>query len=241
MSVQYVNNEVGALQPVAAIASLLKEQKRRPWFHVDAVQALGKLALPVGDLGVDLLSLSAHKLHGPKGVGALYARQGLRLRPLLAGGEQEFGLRAGTENVPGIAGFGMAAKLAERARPQATEHMRSLKVNLARRAVTEIPGCHWNGPAPEQGAPHILNLCFPGIGGEIMVHFLEEKGVYVSTTSACSSRHRTVSHVLLAMGLPEDEAACSVRLSLSRFTTQEEISYTLEQLHLAGQKLRSAR
>lgn len=241
VSIQYVNNEVGAVQPVSTIARLLREQKRRPWLHVDAVQALGKLPVQVDELGADLVSLSAHKLHGPKGVGVLYARQGLRLRPLLAGGEQEFGLRAGTENVPGIAGFGVAARLAERARPLATEQMRNLKVYLARRAVADIPGCHWNGPPPEQGAPHILNLCFPGIGGEIMVHFLEERGVYVSTTSACSSRHRTVSHVLLAMGLPEDEAACSIRLSLSRFTTQEEVSYTLEQLHLASQQLQRTR
>lgn len=237
VSIQYVNNEVGTIQPLPAIAALLGQGKRRPWLHVDAVQALGKLPLRPQELGADLISLSAHKIHGPKGVGALFARQGVRLRPLLVGGEQEFGLRAGTENVPGIAGFGIAAELAEKTRPAAAERMRSLKTQLARQATAEIPGCRCNGPPPEQGAPHILNLTFPGISGETLTHYLAERKVYVSTTSACASRHRTASHVLLALGLSEQEATSSLRFSLSRFTTQEEIGYALSQLRQAVREL----
>ncbi|MDI7248567.1 MAG: cysteine desulfurase family protein [Bacillota bacterium] len=230
VSVHYVNNEVGAIQPITAIRGILGTGKRRPWLHVDAVQALGKLPVRVSDLGADLLSLSAHKIHGPKGVGALYARRGIRLRPLLAGGEQEFGLRAGTENVPGIVGFGLAAHLAEEARPLAAEHMRQLKVEMGARLLTEVPGCRINGPPPEQGAPHILNVRLPAIRGETMVHYLEERGVYVSTTSACASRRHPVSHVLVALGLGEEEAASSLRISLSRLTTREEIAFALNHI-----------
>lgn len=243
VTVHYVNNEVGAIQPIDAIRGVLGSGKRRPWLHVDAVQALGKLPVRVSGLGADLLSLSAHKIHGPKGAGALYARRGIRLRPLLAGGEQEFGLRAGTENVPGIVGLGLAAQLAEEARPLASEHMRQLKAEMGARLLTEVPGCRINGPPPEQGAPHILNVRLPGIRGETMVHYLEEHGVYVSTTSACASRRHAVSHVLVALGLSEEEAASSLRISLSRLTTREEMAVALARIregvtHLGRIKMR---
>ncbi|MDI6895513.1 MAG: cysteine desulfurase family protein [Bacillota bacterium] len=227
VTVHYVNNEVGTVQPISAIAGILGTGKRRPWLHVDAVQALGKLPVAVPDLGADLMSLSAHKVHGPKGTGALYARRGIRLRPLLAGGEQEFGLRAGTENVAGIAGFGLAAQLAEQSRPAAAAHMRCLKAEMGTRLTSEVAGCRVNGPPPEQGAPHILNLRLPGMRGETMVHYLEERGVYVSTTSACASRRHPVSHVLVALGLSEEEAACSLRISLSRLNSLEEVTYAI--------------
>lgn len=237
VTIHYVNNEVGTVQPIRAIAALLGTGKRRPWLHVDAVQALGKLPVRVSELGADLVSLSAHKVHGPKGTGALYVRRGIRLRPLLVGGEQEFGLRAGTENMPGIVGFGLAAHLAEQARPLAAEHMRSLKMEMGSRLTTEVPGCRINGPPPEQGAPHILNLTLPGIRGETMVHYLEERGVYVSTTSACTSRRHPLSHVLLALGLSEEEAACSIRISLSRLTTREEITHAVTHIRQAAAEL----
>lgn len=227
VTVHYVNNEVGTVQPISAIAGILGTGKRRPWLHVDAVQALGKLPVAVPDLGADLMSLSAHKVHGPKGTGALYARRGIRLRPLLAGGEQEFGLRAGTENVAGIAGFGLAAQLAEQSRPTAAGHMRCLKAEMGTRLTSEVAGCRVNGPPPEQGAPHILNVRLPGMRGETMVHYLEERGVYVSTTSACASRRHPVSHVLVALGLSEEDAACSLRISLSRLNSLEEVTYAI--------------
>lgn len=237
VTVQYVNNEVGTIQPIREIAALLGTGKRRPWLHVDAVQALGKIPLDISELGADLVSLSAHKAHGPKGAGALFARRGIRLRPLLVGGEQEFGLRAGTENVAGIVGLGLAAELAEQARPLAAEHMRRLKVEMGSRLTLEVPGCRVNGPPLEQGAPHILNLAFPGIRGETMVHYLEERGVYVSTTSACSSRRHPISHVLVALGLSEEAAACSIRISLSRLTTREEIVHAVTQIRQAATDL----
>lgn len=237
VTIHYVNNEVGTVQPISTIAGILGTGRRRPWLHVDAVQALGKLPVAVAELGADLISLSAHKVHGPKGTGALYARRGIRLRPLLAGGEQEFGLRAGTENVAGIAGFGLAAELAERSRPAAAEHMRRLKAEMSTRLMAEVPGCRVNGPPPDQGAPHILNLRLPGILGETMVHYLEERGVYVSTTSACASRRHPVSHVLVALGLSEEEAACSIRISLSRLNTMEEVAYAIGQIRQGAAEL----
>ncbi|MCG0238568.1 MAG: cysteine desulfurase [Firmicutes bacterium] len=217
-----VNNEIGTIQPVAEVGRLLRG--RETLFHVDAVQAAGKLPLRVDEIGCHLLSLSGHKIHGPKGVGALYVRQGVRIAPLLYGGGQEEGLRSGTENVPGIVGLGTAAALALAELDQVPDRLRALKrrllAGLAERGLEYVV----NGPDPEEAAPHILNLSFRGVPrGEVLLHALEQQGVFVSTGSACHSRRQTLSHVLEALRLPPEQATGAIRVSLSPLTTEADI------------------
>lgn len=222
VSVMHVNNEVGAVQPIREIGAVLKDHPAL--FHVDAVQSAGCQAVDVREWRCDLLSLSAHKVHGPKGVGALYLRQGLSPAPLLLGGGQEGGLRSGTENVPGIAGFGAAATRARAERVAAAEYLRALKGRLLDALQARGLPFQVNGPDPKDAAPHIVNLSFAGVTrGEVMVHALEEQGAYVSTGSACHSRHRKVSHVLEALGLPRERAEGAIRISLSPLNRPEEI------------------
>ncbi|HHX50193.1 MAG TPA: cysteine desulfurase [Clostridia bacterium] len=223
VSVMHVNNEVGSVQKLAEIGSLIREKAPEALFHVDAVQGFGKLPLNPTKASIDLVSLSAHKIHGPKGVGALYIKKGVFLESLLVGGEQEGSLRAGTENVPGIVGLGLAAEKAGKRLEDNGSILRELKEELAR-GILRIPGAHLNGPGGEESAPHILNVCFDGVDrGEVLVHMLEEKGVYVSTGSACHSRRTEPSHVLKAMGLQEERLFGAIRISLSPFNTMEQI------------------
>ncbi len=236
-SIMLANNETGAIQPVRELARLARE--RGVLFHTDAVQALGKIPLNVEELGVDLLALSAHKVHGPKGVGALYVREGVELVPLVHGGGQERGLRAGTENVPGIVGFGKACEIAGR-RLQAGEmrRVRALRDRLEA-GIREIhPGAVRNGPERER-LPNTLNLTLPGVRGESLVLFLDRRGICFSSGSACKSGHPDPSHALLAMGLSPEQAHCAVRFSLGPGNTEEEIDYVLESL--AGGAARDAR
>lgn len=224
VSVMHVNNEIGTVQPIADIGRLLAG-RRQTLFHVDAVQSAGKLPLNVGRLGADLLTASAHKLHGVKGVGALYVRPGITLQPLLHGGGQEQGLRPGTENVPGIVAFGAAVAAARQELSGAAGHMLSLKRRVLDGLARAGLAFTVNGPDPGAGwaAPHILNLSFPGVDrGEVLVHGLEAHGVYVSTGSACHSRHVRVSHVLQALGHGGDRATGAIRLSFSPLSTAAE-------------------
>ncbi len=232
VSVMYVNNEIGTIQPVAEIGRLLKEKGRgRILFHVDAVQAAGKLPVNVSRIGCDLLTLSSHKLHGPKGVGALYIRQGLGLEPIQYGGGQEGGIRSGTENVPGIAGFGVAAQAARQELNGAAERMRRLKLELIRKLREAGLSFVVNGPDPEAewAAPHILNLTFEGIDkGEVLVHALEQHGVYVSTRSACHSKQIATSHVLEALGCTGARGSGAIRISLSPLSRDEVVDGFVE-------------
>jgi len=237
VSVMSVNNELGSLQPLEEIANLIASRSPA-LFHVDHIQGYGKIPLPLKKLNLAAVSLSAHKIHGPKGVGALYLRQGIRIEPFLVGGDQERGLRAGTENVPGIAGFGMAAALAREALPESVQKMHQLKIRLAEGLVEGIPGAHLNGPEPQAGAPHILNISFPGVKAEILVHMLEERGIYVSTGSACHSRRQEASHVLKALGLPLSHMEGAIRISLSRLTTEEEIDEAIRSIKECVEELR---
>lgn len=222
VSVMHVNNEVGAVQPVAEIGRLLRDHPAL--FHIDAVQSAGKLPIDVQKLGVDLLAISAHKLHGPKGVGALYVRQGVKLESLQHGGGQEHGVRPGTENVPGIVGFGAAAEIARQELATAPARMYALKQRILDGLTAAGIRYQINGPAPQSAAPHILNLSFEGIPrGEVLVHALEEHGVYVSTGSACHSRQIKVSHVLAAMGIGDARGLGAIRVSLSAMTTEAEV------------------
>jgi cysteine desulfurase len=174
--------------------------------------------------GIDLMSISGHKLHGPKGVGCLYVRKSLRLEPLLAGGGQEQGLRSGTHNVPGIAGLAKAAVLAEEQREDFIRRCREWKEAFIHKVEKELPGVLFNGDlSPEGGAPYIISLSFPGLKSEVIVHALEEKGCYVSSKSACSSKLQTPSRVLKAMGRTDEEALGSIRVSMGMDTTREEV------------------
>jgi len=240
VSVMAVNNEIGTIQPVSEIGALLRRRSmegRPVAFHVDAVQAWGKLPLRPREWAVDLMSLSGHKVHGPKGSGALYVRRGLQIAPLLGGGEQERGLRPGTENVPGIAGLGEAARLILEAGDAAAARMSALRDRL-RADLSGIADITVNTPA-DGAAPHILNVGFAGVRGETLLHRLEMEGIYTSTGSACHSHDPTPSHVLLAIGLDPELAQSSLRFSLSRRTTAEEIDATAEAVRRAVADLRT--
>ncbi|MCS7236339.1 MAG: cysteine desulfurase family protein [Armatimonadota bacterium] len=242
VSVVLVNNEVGTLQPVAEVARLLDRAQarwgRRPLLHTDAVQALGHVLFRVRDLGADLVTVSAHKLGGPKGVGALFVRRGVRLRPLVLGGDQERGLRAGTPNLPGIAGFAAAVRFWDREGDHLRDRLRQLSGRL-RAGLQALGGLRWNTPSDvDRTAPHILNVSVPGLRGEVLVHRLEQEGVYASTGSACHSRRAHPSHVLLAMGRSKAEAVSAVRLSLGPETTEDDVDHAVAAFRAALEDLR---
>lgn len=221
VSIMYVNNETGAVQPIPEIGRLL-EKSPKTLFHVDAVQAYCKIPLRPKEDKIDMLSVSAHKLHGPKGVGALYVREGVDLMPIVYGGGQERGKRSGTENVAGIAGFGAAVRKILPEFDGDRQRMEALRDQLIERIEKTIGWARINTPR-EHAAPHIVNVSFPGVKGEVLVHALETEGVFVSTGSACSSKEKIHSHVLKAMGLPEEELDGAIRISLSVGTTADEI------------------
>lgn len=230
VSIMYVNNEVGAVQPVEEAASIIKAYNKNILFHVDAVQGFGKYRIYPKRSGIDMLSVSGHKIHGPKGVGALYINERVKIRPIIFGGEQQKNIRSGTENVPGIAGLSMAAKEIYKDLDRKTAHMRALK----KRFIDGIGGLEYtkiHGRFDEQSAPHIISVGFAGIRSEVLLHTLEEKGIYVSSGSACASNHPAVSGVLKGIGAGREYLESTIRFSMSEFTTEEEIDYTLETLY----------
>ncbi len=233
ISIMHANNETGTIQPIEEIAGLVSEARANGhthlYFHTDAVQSAGKVPIDVKLLGVDLLSLSAHKIHGPKGTGALYVRKGTRLVKLLHGGHHERDRRGGTENVPAIVGLGRAAELARLEFDERTSRMRELRDYLERQIATRIQDVRVNGDVAHR-VPNISNLSFQGMDGESLLIALDLKGVAVSTGSACASGSLEPSHVLTAMGLSREEVRASLRLSLSAYTTREEIDYTVAAL-----------
>lgn len=232
VSIMAGNNEIGTLQPIREIGALCKERGIR--FHTDGVQAFGKVNLPT-DV-IDLLSLSAHKFHGPKGVGLLYVRKGTRLTPMLHGGGHERGRRSGTENVPGIVGLGAAAKLAFEERDEVTARMKAFRTRLID-GVAAIAGTRLNGH-PVESLPHIANFSFEAIEGESLIMKLDEFDIAASTGSACSSPNLEPSHVLVALGVPLSMAHGSLRVSTGRQTTSQDIDRLLEALPGVVQALR---
>lgn len=224
VSVMAGNNEIGTLQPIAEIGALCHE--RGVPFHTDAVQAYGKIPLPID--AIDLLSVSAHKLHGPKGVGFLFVRKGIRVAPIIHGGGHERGFRSGTENVPGIVGLAAATRLAFEEREEVTARMRAFRTRMIAE-IERIPGTRLNGH-PTESLPHIANCSFSGIEGESLIMRLDERGISASTGSACSSPNLQPSHVLLAIGVPISMAHGSLRISTGRQTTESEIDALLEAL-----------
>lgn len=219
VSIMMANNEVGTIEPIAAIGAICRQQGIL--FHTDAVQAAGHLPIDVQQLQVDALSLSGHKLYGPKGIGALYLRRGLAVSPLICGGEQERSQRAGTENVPGIVGLGRAAGLAQQEMPAETERLLSLRTRLLQ-GVQVIPGVRLNGDA-QQRLPGNVNLAISGVDQETLLIRLDLMGFAVSAGSACSAGSLEPSHVLLAMGQSPDEARSALRITLGRFTTEADV------------------
>jgi cysteine desulfurase len=221
------NNEVGTIEPIKELAAIATAASVP--FHTDAVQAVGKITVDARELGVDLLSVSAHKFYGPKGVGALYVRSGTRVSAIQHGGHHEHGRRAGTENVPGIVGMARAMELACAEMAQECQRLRGLRDRLEQGLLDSVEDRHLNGH-PTQRLPHILNMSFENVEGESMLLSLDAAGVAVSTGSACTSGTLEPSHVLMAMGIPPEIAHGSLRFSLGRINTAEDVEYVLEKL-----------
>lgn len=228
ISIILVNNETGTVQPVDEIIGIRNKLNSPAVIHMDAVQAFGKMCIVPKKTGIDLLSVSSHKIHGPKGIGALYASGSIRLKPVLFGGGQESSLRSGTENVPGIGGFGLAAEMTF----GSLDTSRDKVSNLKNAFVNGLGNCSFDYRiiSSPDSSPFILNVAFDGLRSEVLLHHLEERNIYVSTGSACSSRKNTRSHVLVSMGLPSNIIDGAVRFSFSAFNTPEDIGDTLESL-----------
>lgn len=236
ISIMYANNEIGSIQPIKEIGEIAKENNI--YFHTDAVQAIGNIPINLKELNIDLLSLSAHKFHGPKGVGVLYIRKGVKISNMIHGGGQEKNMRAGTENVAGIVGLGKAIELATIDIEKKSKYLITLRERLIKGIMESIPDTILNGD-PINRLPGNVNVCFKYIEGESILLMLEIKGICASSGSACTSGSLNPSHVLLAIGLPHEIAHGSLRLTLSEENTQEEIEYVLETLPPIIQNLRN--
>ena len=226
LSFMYVNNENGAVFPIDKISAMCNHQKCR--LHVDAVQAYGKINVNVKSLSCDMLTLSSHKIHGPNGIGALYVKQGVKINPIVFGGSQEKGLRSGTQNIASAAGFAKASQLKLSSLESDSIKIALLKERLKTGLCKKIENVKVN--SPEKSVHSILNVSFPGVKSEVLLHVLESKGIYVSTGSACNSKKKKYSYVLEEMGLKDNETDSAVRFSLSSFNTEEEIDYTINVL-----------
>ncbi len=222
VSIMHVNNEVGTIQPLQEIGPLIKKKKTGLLFHVDAVQSLGRLPLNVRDWMADMVSCSAHKVHGPRGAGCLWVKEGTLLQPILHGGGQEKELRPGTENTPAITGFGLAARMAGENQAKKRETLQNLKLRFFEKLLDSDIEVLVNGPNPEDSACHIINLSFPGVPSEMLLHSLEAKGVYVSAGSACHSRKAEPSHILQALDLNEELLNSALRFSFSCYNNERE-------------------
>lgn len=236
VSIMYANNEVGTIQPVVEIAKLCRE--RGVLFHSDAVQAVGKIPVDVNNVGADLMSISSHKINGPKGVGALYVRRGTKLDPLVLGGGQEHGMRSGTENVASIVGFGKACHLAREDLEKNMIHMRALRDRLVKRTTTELTHVTANGHEQNR-LPNNAHFTFLGVNGEDLIIKLDEHGIAASTGSACSVKTQKASHVLAAMGFSHEQITGSLRLTVGTGNTLDEIDRTVDVLRKVVPELRS--
>ena len=229
VSVMYVNNEVGSVQPIAEAASVVKAYNKNILFHVDAVQGFGKYRIYPKKLKVDMLSVSGHKIHGPKGVGFLYIDEHVKIRPIIYGGGQQKNMRSGTDNVPGIAGMALAASMCYDHLEEKVEHMRQMKSNFVEE-VLKMPDTVVHGLYDETSAPHIISVGFAGVRSEVLLHALEDKGICVSAGSACASNHPAISGVLKGIGAKKEYLDATIRFSMSEMTTEEEMDYTLQAL-----------
>lgn len=235
VSVMHVNNEIGTIQPIEEIGKYLKSLDEKVYFHVDGVQSYAKIKFRPSRYNIDFMSVSGHKLHGPKGIGFMYIKENNRIKPLLTGGGQEIGIRSGTENVPGIYGIGEAVRILNQDLEGTIDKIRGLRDLLKEEILANIDNVKIN--SPEDGVCHVLNVSFRGVRGEVLLHYLEQKEIYVSTGSACSSKKKG-SHVLNAIGLTPDEIEGAIRFSLSDLNTKEEIMKTVEVLKESVSDLR---
>ncbi|MCI9102434.1 MAG: cysteine desulfurase [Lachnospiraceae bacterium] len=229
VSVMYVNNEIGAVEPVGEIGRLIKEKNPAAVFHVDGIQAYGKYEIRPKKQQIDLLSVSGHKIHGPKGTGFLYKNEKVKVKPIIYGGGQQKGMRSGTENVPGIAGLGQAAREMEEGFSERVGRLRELKDYLIDR-MCGLEGVAVNSDKGEESAPHIVSASFQGVRGEVLLHALEDRGIYVSSGSACSSNHPAISGTLKAVGIKKEFLDSTLRFSLGMFNTREQLDYAVRTL-----------
>lgn len=237
VSIQFANNEIGTIQPVQEIGRLCKQYD--VYFHTDAVQAFGKVPIDVQAMHIDMLSASGHKFGAPKGVGFLYVRKGTRIKSFMRGGHQEKGLRAGTENVAGIVGMGVAAELANKTMANRASKERTIRALMIKRLEEEIPNVHDNGPLGEKDyLPGIINLTIDGVDGESLVMMLDTMGICISAGSACNSESIEPSHVLKAIGLTDEQAHSTIRISLSDTTRVQEAHYTVDAIKRCVERLR---
>ena len=230
VSMMYVNNEIGAVEPIAEAGALIKRINPRTIFHVDAVQGYGKFRICPKNMGIDLMSVSGHKIHGPKGVGFLYIRSGAKISPILYGGGQQKGMRSGTENVPGIAGLARAAEEIYSDFDKENARMLDLKNYFVRALSEKLEDIRFNGKTNEESAPHIISVSIRGVRAEVLLHALEDKEIYVSAGSACASNRPHVSETLKAIHLENELLESTLRLSMSVFTTKEQMDYTIQAL-----------
>ena len=237
VSIMHVNNELGVVQDIESIGNIIKEKSPRVKFHVDAVQSYGKLKIDVKKAQIDMLSVSGHKIHGPRGVGFSFIKKGLTPKALISGGGQEKSFRSGTENLPGIVGLTEAADIMNENLDINYKKVKEIKEYFIER-LGNIKNIRINSPSEQFFTPYILSVSFIGIRGEVLLHLLEEKGIYVSTGSACSSRGNSDSHVLQALGLKAGEVKGTIRFSFDEFNSKEEVDYTIEMLEKSLRFLR---
>lgn len=229
VSLMQVNNEIGTIEPIEEAVQLIRKKNPGTYIHVDAIQSYGKLRIYPKKLGIDMLSVSGHKIHGPKGTGFLYVREKTKIKPIIYGGQQQKGMRSGTENVPGIAGLGIAAEEIYQGFDEKIEALNRLKQSFVQQ-VLQLEQTTVNGRTDEWGAPHIVSVSFQGIRSEVLLHALEEKGIYVSSGSACSSNHPAISGTLKAIQVKPELLDSTLRFSFCVHSTQEEVDYTIAQL-----------
>ena len=229
VSLMQVNNEIGAVEPITEAGALIKQCNPQTLFHVDAIQSYGKMRIYPAKMHVDLLSVSGHKIHGPKGSGFLYIKDKTKIHPLLNGGGQQRGMRSGTENVPAIAGLGVAAERIYTGFEEKIDRMYTLREHFIEEA-TRIPGVHVNGHTDRSNAPHIVSVSTEGVRAEVLLHALEDKEIYVSAGSACSSNKPSVSHTLKSIGLKPEFLDATIRFSFCVETTEEEIDYAVKEM-----------
>lgn len=238
ISIIYVNNEIGTVQDLEDIIKIVKKKNNKTKIHIDAIQAFGKIRIDVNKIDVDTISFSSHKIHGPKGVGGLYIKQGNKINSIIFGGHQEKGLRPGTENTPGIVGFGKASELLYNNFKEENDKLYELKKQYGNRLLEEIDDIKINSDLTNLGAPHILSVSFKNVKGEVLVHYLEQKEIYVSTGAACSSKAKNDNRVLNAINLERDYINGTIRMSFGYFNNFEEIEYVVKNIKESVNEIR---
>ena len=238
VSIMLVNNEIGTIEPITKVREIMKERQSKAFLHIDGIQAFGKIPLDLARWNVDTFSFSSHKVYGPKGVGGLYVKKDVLLEPIVFGGNQEEGLRSGTENVPGIVGMGKAIEMLNTNFVSESKYVLKLKKYFIERVIKEVPNIKINSLIDDRFSPYIVNISFLDIRGEVLLHYLEDKGIYVSTASACSSHGKGKSHVLQAIGLKDKEIGGTIRFSFSYSNTLEEIDYVVDELKKSVDEIR---